>query len=27
LVTVILHDQFPNDNAVKSAIIDIQRHD
>jgi hypothetical protein len=27
LVTVILHDQFPDDSAVKPAIIDSQRHD
>jgi CRP-like cAMP-binding protein len=26
LLNVILHDQFPDDNAVKPAIIDIQRH-
>jgi CRP-like cAMP-binding protein len=27
LLNVILHDQFPDDSAVKPAIIDIQRHD
>jgi hypothetical protein len=26
-MNVILHDQFPGDNAVKPAIIDIRRHD
>jgi CRP/FNR family transcriptional regulator, cyclic AMP receptor protein len=27
LLNVILHDQFPDDNAVKPAITGIQRHD